>query len=119
MAENYEAANMRMVALQEELGKFEQSRLISQDFYESMQLDYKKGIKLDEIIKKSSHKIALDIQNPYNKSTVLSKTTKGKKKMNISYIEQNKYKQLIGENKYYCNNCKRTTKSIGKFRTSK
>ena len=70
--------------MKQKLGKFEQSRLISQDFYESMQLDYKKGIKLDEIIKKSSHKIALDIQNPYNKSTVLSKTTKGKKKMNIS-----------------------------------
>ena len=66
------------------LGKFEQSRLISKDFYESMQLDYKKGIKLDEIIKKSSHKIALDIQNPYGKSMVLNKTIKNKKKMNIS-----------------------------------
>ena len=66
------------------LGKFEQNRLISQDFYESMQLDYKKGVKLDEIIKKSSHKIALDIQNPYSKSMVLNKTLKNKKKMNIS-----------------------------------
>ena len=37
--------------MKQKLGKFEQSRLISQDFYESMQLDYKKGIKLDEIIK--------------------------------------------------------------------
>ena len=64
------------------LGKFEQSRLITQDFYESMQLDYKKGINLDEIIKKSSHKIALDIQNPYSKSTVLNKTTKNKKNNN-------------------------------------
>ena len=70
--------------MKQKLGKFEQSRLISQDFYESMQLDYKKGIKLDEIIKKSSHKIALDIQNPYSKSTVLNKTIKGKKKMNLS-----------------------------------
>ena len=70
--------------MKQKLGKFEQSRLISQDFYESMQLDYKKGIKLDEIIKKSSHKIALDIQNPYNKSVVLNKNIKNKKKMNIS-----------------------------------
>ena len=66
------------------LGKFEQNRLISQYFYESMQLDYKKGVKLDEIIKKSSHKIALDIQNPYNKSNVMNKNMKNKKKMNIS-----------------------------------
>jgi hypothetical protein len=70
--------------MKQKLGKFEQSRLISQDFYESMQLDYKKGIKLEDIIKKSSHKIALDIQNPYTKSTVTNKSMKNKKKMNIS-----------------------------------
>ena len=81
--------------MKQKLGKFEQSRLISQDFYESMQLDYKKGIKLDEIIKKSSHKIALDIQNPYSKSTVLNKTIKGKKKMNLSIATTE-----AGNNKY-------------------
>ena len=81
--------------MKQKLGKFEQSRLISRDFYESMQLDYKKGIKLDEIIKKSSHKIALDIQNPYSKSTVLNKTIKGKKKMNLSIATTE-----AGNNKY-------------------
>ena len=48
-----------------------------------MESDYKKGIKLDEIILKSSRKIALDIQNPYSKSTVLTKTLK-KKNINTS-----------------------------------
>ena len=81
--------------MKQKLGKFEQSRLITQDFYESMQLDYKKGVKLDEIIKKSSHKIALDIQNPYGKSMVLNKTIKGKKKMNLSIATTE-----TGNNKY-------------------
>ena len=42
-----------------------------------MELDYKKGKKLEEIIKESSLKIALDIHNPNSRSTVI---TKGRKK---------------------------------------
>ena len=72
--------------MKQKLGKFEQKRLLSEDVYNSMQLDYKKGIKLEDIIRKSSQKIALDIQNPYTtKSTVATKGAKGKnKKVNIS-----------------------------------
>ena len=72
--------------MKQKLGKFEQKRLLSEDVYNSMQLDYKKGIKLEDIIRKSSQKIALDIQNPYTtKSTVATKGVKGKnKKVNIS-----------------------------------
>ena len=69
--------------MKQKLGKFEQNRLLTTDLYQSMENDYKKGIKLDEIIRKSSQRIALDIQNPYSKSTVLTKTTK-KKNLNIS-----------------------------------
>ena len=69
--------------MKQKLGKFEQNRLLTTDLYQSMESDYKKGIKLDEIIRKSSQKIALDIQNPYSKSTVLTKTLK-KKNLNIS-----------------------------------
>ena len=69
--------------MRQKLGKFEQNRLITNELYQSMESDYKKGIKLDEIILKSSHKIALDIQNPYSKSTVLTKTLK-KKNINTS-----------------------------------
>ena len=72
--------------MKQKLGRFEQKRLLSEDVYNSMQLDYKKGIKLEDIIRKSSQKIALDIQNPYTtKSTVATKGVKGKnKKVNIS-----------------------------------
>jgi hypothetical protein len=66
------------------LGKFEQSRLLPKDLYQSMEADYKKGIRLDEIIRKNSQKIALDIQNPYTKSTVLPKGNIKKKNPNIS-----------------------------------
>lgn len=69
--------------MKQKLGRFEQNRLLTTDLYQSMENDYKKGIKLDEIIRKSSQRIALDIQNPYSKSTVLTKTTK-KKNLNIS-----------------------------------
>ena len=72
--------------MKQKLGRFEQKRLLNEDVYNSMQLDYKKGIKLEDIIRKSSQKIALDIQNPYTtKSTVAVKGVKGKnKKVNIS-----------------------------------
>ena len=72
--------------MKQKLGRFEQKRLLSEDVYNSMQLDYKKGIKLEDIIKKKKKKIALDIQNPYTtKSTVATKGAKGKnKKVNIS-----------------------------------
>ena len=66
------------------LGKFEQSRLLPKDLYQSMEADYKKGIRLDEIIRKNSQKIALDIQNPYTKSTVITKGNIKKKNPNIS-----------------------------------
>ena len=66
------------------LGKFEQSRLLPKDLYQSMESDYKKGIRLDEIIRKNSQKIALDIQNPYSKSTVITKNNIKKKNPNIS-----------------------------------
>ena len=67
------------------LGKFEQSRLLPKDLYQSMEADYKKGIRLDEIIRKNSQRIALDIQNPYNtKSTVIPKSNIKKKNPNIS-----------------------------------
>jgi hypothetical protein len=69
--------------MRQKLGKFEQNRLLTNELYQSMESDYKKGIKLDEIILKSSRKIALDIQNPYSKSTVLTKTLK-KKNINTS-----------------------------------
>ena len=59
--------------MKQKLGKFEQSRLLGDELYNSMKADYKKGIKLDEIIRKSSQKIALDIQNPYSKSMVMNK----------------------------------------------
>ena len=70
----------------QKLGKFEKARLLNKDLAQSMESDYKKGIKLEEIIRKSSQKIALDIQNPYSKSTVLTKTIKKKngKNQNIS-----------------------------------
>ena len=67
--------------IKQKLGKFEHNRLISQELDEKMKLDYKKGLKLEEIIKKNSNKIVLDIQNPYSKSAVFTKT---KKKMNMS-----------------------------------
>ena len=67
--------------MKQKLGKFEHNRLISQEFDERMKLDYKKGLKLEEIIKKNSNRIVLDIQNPYSKSAVLGKT---KKKLNMS-----------------------------------
>ncbi len=72
--------------MKQKLGRFEQRRLLNEDVYNSMQLDYKKGIKLEDIIRKSSQKIALALQNPYTtKSTVASKGIKGKnKKVNIS-----------------------------------
>ena len=70
--------------MKQKLGKFEQNRLLSYDLYQSMETDYKKGIKLDEIIRKTSQKIALDIQNPYSKSTVITKGTMKKKNLNIS-----------------------------------
>ena len=69
--------------MRQKLGKFEQNRLLTNELYQSMESDYKKGIKLDEIIRKSSHRIALDIQNPYSKSTVLTKPLK-KKNVNTS-----------------------------------
>ena len=69
--------------IRQKLGRFEQNRLLTNELYQSMESDYKKGIKLDEIILKSSRKIALDIQNPYSKSTVLTKTLK-KKNINTS-----------------------------------
>ena len=69
--------------MRQKLGRFEQNRLLTNELYQSMESDYKKGIKLDEIILKSSRKIALDIQNPYSKSTVLTKTLK-KKNINTS-----------------------------------
>ena len=40
--------------MKQKLGKFEQNRLLTTDLYQSMESDYKKGIKLDEIIRKSS-----------------------------------------------------------------
>ena len=59
--------------MKQKLGKFEQNRLLTNELYQSMESDYKKGIKLDDIIRKSSQRIALDIQNPYSsKSTVLT-----------------------------------------------
>ena len=70
--------------MKQKLGKFEQNRLITRDFYDSMQSDYKKGVKLEDIIKKSSNRLALDIQNPYSKSMSLNKSVKNKRKMNIS-----------------------------------
>ena len=69
--------------MKQKLGKFEQSRLISQDFYDAMQLDYKKGVKLEDIIKKSSNRIAFDIQNPYSKSIALNKSVKNKRRGNM------------------------------------
>ena len=70
--------------MKQKLGKFEQNRLITRDFYDSMQSDYKKGVKLEDIIKKSSNRLALDIQNSYSKSMSLNKSVKNKSKMNIS-----------------------------------
>ena len=70
--------------MKQKLGKFEQSRLLGDELYNSMKADYKKGIKLDEIIRKSSQKIALDIQNPYSKSMVMNKGKSKKKKANVS-----------------------------------
>ena len=70
--------------MKQKLGRFEQNRLLSNDLYQSMETDYKKGMKLDEIIRKTSQKIALDIQNPYSKSTVMTKGAMKKKNLNIS-----------------------------------
>ena len=80
--------------MRQKLGKFEQNRLLTNELYQSMESDYKKGIKLDEIILKSSRKIALDIQNPYSKSTVLTKTLK-KKNMTTSIAST-----AAGNNRY-------------------
>ena len=63
--------------MKQRLETFEQNRLLTTELCESMELDYKKGKKLEEIIKESSLKIALDIHNPNSRSTVI---TKGRKK---------------------------------------
>ena len=74
--------------MKQKLGKFEQNRLLTNELYQSMETDYKKGIKLDEIIRKSSQRIALDIQNPYsNKSTVLTNKTLKKNSNNSNAIK--------------------------------
>ena len=68
--------------MKQKLGKFEQNRLITSDVFQSIQLDYKKGINLEDIIKKNSQNIILDIQTPVTRSTVINKTLK--KKFNLS-----------------------------------
>lgn len=70
--------------MKQKLGKFEQNRLLTNEVYQSMEAEYKKGTKLDEIIKKNSQKIALDIQYPMAKSTAYTKNTQKKKNFNIS-----------------------------------
>ena len=89
--------------MKQKLGRFEQNRLLTNELYESMELDYKKGLKLDEIIKKSSQKIALDIQNPYSKSLIL---TKGVKK---NFNTSNATTEPGGNNRY-ANNSTLTSK---------
>ena len=89
--------------MKQKLGRFEQNRLLTNELYESMELDYKKGLKLDEIIKKSSQKIALDIQNPYSKSLILTKGVK--KNLNTSNATTEP-----GGNYRYANNSTLTSK---------
>ena len=89
--------------MKQKLGRFEQNRLLTNELYESMELDYKKGLKLDDIIKKSSQKIALDIQNPYSKSLILTKGVK--KNLNTSNATTEP-----GGNYRYANNSTLTSK---------
>ena len=77
--------------MKQKLGRFEQNRLLSNELYQSMESDYKKGIQLDEIIRKSSQRIALDIQNPYSKSTVITKPLKNKNIVNKTDAGNNRY----------------------------
>ena len=77
--------------MKQKLGRFEQNRLLSNELYQSMESDYKKGIQLDEIIRKSSQRIALDIQNPYSKSTVITKPLKKKNIVNKTEAGNNRY----------------------------
>ena len=85
--------------MKQKLGKFEQNRLLTNDFYQSMETDYKKGMKLDEIIRKSSQRIALDIQNPYSsKSTVLTNKTLKKNTNNSNAIKTEAGNYRYGNN---------------------
>ena len=85
--------------MKQKLGKFEQNRLLTNELYQSMETDYKKGIKLDDIIRKSSQRIALDIQNPYsNKSTVLTNKTLKKNSNNSNAIKTEAGNYRYGNN---------------------
>ena len=90
--------------MKQKLEKFEQNRILTTELRESMELDYKKGVKLEDIIKKSSHRIALDIQNPYSKSLILNKGIK--KNFNTS----NATTEPGGNNRYANNSSTLTSK---------
>ena len=85
--------------MKQKLGKFEQNRLLTNELYQSMESDYKKGIKLDDIIRKSSQRIALDIQNPYSsKSTVLTNKNLKKNANNSNVIKTEAGNYRYGNN---------------------
>ena len=85
--------------MKQKLGKFEQNRLLTNELYQSMETDYKKGIKLDDIIRKSSQRIALDIQNPYSsKSTVLTNKNLKKNANNSNVIKTEAGNYRYGNN---------------------
>ena len=82
--------------IKQKVGKFEHNRLITKELKDSMESDKNKGIKLDEIIRKYSQKITLDIQNPYSKSAVL--TNNNLKKNNLN--NKNPIKTEAGNYRY-------------------
>ena len=82
--------------IKQKVGKFEHNRLITKELKDSMESDKNKGIKLDEIIRKYSQKITLDIQNPYSKSAVL--TNNNLKKNNLN--NKNTIKTEAGNYRY-------------------
>ena len=96
--------NKNREEMKQKLEKFEQNRILTTELRESMELDYKKGVKLEDIIKKSSHRIALDIQNPYSKSLILNKGIK--KNFNTS----NATTEPGGNNRYANNSSTLTSK---------